>query len=229
MRSALLAVAMLASAFCSAQEPCYGDVGLYSPLGPCLKVAVPRFEVRIRVMGARDTAWYAVPGDAVDSVWARTANAWIQPADSATCERDLITRYVPCDPSDPEVAERFLLFANEDRNAVIEVDWREVVEIRFRNLRMLHLPPNYERIAYLSATDANGLRILPDGRWRMPGGAYCQQEPAPAEWLKPGVIAQASIRLPSPTDFRYFLSKSSNGAALRFSAELIEIVVAGKE
>lgn len=220
MRIPLLAIALLSIAPCAAQV-CNGTIEYMSAYGACAPVVQPRFVGRIAVEGATDTVWYSVRQAGYDTVWAKVSSGWIEYVNDS-CARERIVKYRLCDPTKPDTLY-FEAFTNMNKNAVMPVNWRRVVGIRFTNLNLTKLPPDYERIAYL-VNDATGVRFMPDGRWKMASGVYCSQFPAASTWKTAGIIPSASITFPAPVDIAYFLGRTANGAALQFECEAMQVL-----
>lgn len=223
MHRTLLIVALLTSGYASAQY-CPGTIEYMSAYGPCSQIVQPQFVGRIAIEGS-DTSWYSEPSTGTQTVWAKVSSGWIEYMNDDSCARERIVKYRPCDPTKPDTLT-FLAFTNTNKNFVQAVDWKRATQIRFTNLRITKLPPDYQRIAYL-VNDNTGVRFMPDGRWKMPTPAntYCTQFPAASTWLQAGVIPVATITFPAPVDIAYFLGKTSSGAALQFEAETMQVLV----
>lgn len=220
-----LALPFLLAALASSAQDCPGVIEYWTAYGRCKPVVVPEFEVRYAVEGV-DTQWYASASAARDTAWMKEAWAWIEHVNDSVCPRERVVRYKPCDPAIPDTLT-YTGLVNSDPNRSLAVDWRQVISIRFINLRILSLPPNYKRIAYLAGGDVTGVRFMPDGRWKMPApsNAYCAQSPAPSAWLLPAVIPEATIAFPSPVDIVYYLGRTSSGAAWQYQADKVQVLL----
>lgn len=123
-------------------------------------------------------------------------------------------------PTGGSVIATYDNFSNANPNASFPVTWVGVKRIRFQGLTVTS-SPNFQRLAYLSASDAKGLRVTTDGKWRAPDGSFCTQLPAA---FVPGTYATAEIVLTNPVDIGFLLSNKSNGAAWQFSCVRMEVL-----
>lgn len=99
------------------------------------------------------------------------------------------------------------------------VDWKAVKRVVFTNLRV-DSDMNYRRLLSLNSTDANGLSLLPDGRWRAPSRVYCTQ--TPAKLVVGTTYLRVEIVLPTAIDVQHFLAQPGKGNALVYSADKVE-------
>ena len=220
MRKAFSMLLTLGILSATAQE-CPGVIEYMTGFGPCGRVSVPRFIVRAAIEGV-DTSWYGTAGTDKDSVWAKVAWGWIEHSNDSLCPRERYVRYMPCDPTQPDTI-RFSTFVNTNRNYVQTVDWKRVVQLRFTDMRITKLPPDYQRVAYLVG-DNTGVRFMPDGRWKMSNGTYCGQYPDANTWKSGAVMPVATISFPAPVDIAYFLGRTSSGSSLQFEAATMEVL-----
>lgn len=123
-------------------------------------------------------------------------------------------------PPSGNVIAAFTNFSNTNPSTTQVVDWQAVKRVKFTGVTVQGM--NYLRLLSLSPSDANGLTLLPNGRWRDPNRVYCTQ--APATWQVGVKYATAEIVLPTPMDAKHFLARPGQGNGLLFTADKVEFL-----
>jgi len=98
----------------------------------------------------------------------------------------------------------------------VPVDWKGVKRIVFEGVSFSTL--NYQRFAWVSATDTRGVVLKPDGYFYTPGN----------QKVGPKITAgtkydRIELVFPSAVDLSYYLAKPQNGAALVYSADKVTV------
>ena len=98
----------------------------------------------------------------------------------------------------------------------VPVDWKGVKRVVFEGVSFSTL--NYQRFAWVSATDTRGVVLKPDGYFYTPGN----------QKVGPKITAgtkydRIELVFPSAVDLSYYLAKPQNGAALVYSADKVTV------